>query len=653
MPLIKNEIRMFCPFCENEINVYLLSIDRELEEDLSKGIIPERLRNIFENEGISFSENIAITKENEDKWEIIDKEKKNTYIVAKEVTIKDGELEKNLNKGIIPEKLKNDFITKGFPLPEKSIVRKKRDDKWVITDEEKRNTYIVRKENEKLNIYDGNIKVNCPSCEEEIPLRRAEAKCPCGHVNDVFIPEGTQVLETHYIDISCSKCDRKKRKDKKNQLGDIYWTKCDERPKEAAYFHFSEIETKCDKCGGKFHIRIIKGEKSACLLAGGKEECRGINQSILGGMANWCGEFFSKKCLTVQKKYFGGCTSLSPSLIKRFGELVFCILTGFLLGTAYPVIIFRIFTHYTILAPYSAPALQELISIPYRFFLGGLFSGGLYFSFLTLKEIVIVCGELETKLREDIKEGIFIPFFVFRKLFFLLLFVMILGRIISDEIGIYGLTIPNQEAWIRWVDNLAFLGFGILFALIIPVFAGFGILLYVFWTDSQTRYGSSLKSSFLDVVPSIEKLSEIAIHSIIFLASAVFLNDFVWNQFEQSTVLGQIYSGEAQEIIFLSRTLVIGVTIIMPLVLYFLYLGKLTNNLKAIELAKIDGKLKRLSTPDSISSENKEDIQREKETLLSDRNTVSRSLRWIVGVDYGSRMLLLLFIGLIYSKLFG
>jgi len=203
------------------------------------------------------------------------------------------------------------------------------------------------------------------------------------------------------------------------------------------------------------------------------------------------------------------------------------------------------------------------------------------------------------------------------------------------------------------VDNLAFLGFGILFALIIPVFAGFGILLYVFWTDSQTRYGSSLKSSFLDVVPSIEKLSEIAIHSIIFLASAVFLNDFVWNQFEQSTVLGQIYSGEAQELIFLSRTLVIGVTIIMPLVLYFLYLGKLTNNLKAIELAKIDGKLKRLSTPDSISSENKEDIQREKETLLSDRNTVSRSLRWIVGVDYGSRMLLLLFIGLIYSKLFG
>lgn len=554
MPQLKNKTRMFCPFCENEINVYLLSIDRELEEDLNKGNLPERLKNLFENEGISFSENITITKENEDKW--------------------------------------------------------------VITDEEKKNIYIAKKEDERLNVYDVKIKAICPSCKEEIPLREAKAKCPCDYVNDLFIPEGTQVLETHYIG--------------------------DEGSKEVfARLHFSEVETKCDRCGGRFHIWIIRGVKSACLLTGGKE-CRGINQSILGGMANGCGEIFQKIYLTAQKKYFGRhIPSSSYFLIKRFGELVFCILTGFLLATIYPYTIFSIF------------GLQGQISLPYRIFLGGLFSGGLYFSFLVLKETVIVCGELETKLKDNMKEGIFIPFFVFRKLIFLFLVILIFGICIFDEIWIYGLNIHGQiygilgkDAQIRWVDNLASMGYSILFALIIPVFAGFGFLLYLFWADSQKRYGSSLKSSFLDAVPSIEKLSEIAMHSVIFLASAVFLNDIVWNHFGRSTILGQIYSGETQEIIFLYRTLVIGVIVIMPLVLYFLYLGKLANNLKAIELGKIDGKLKRLSPPDSLSSENKEDIQREIESLLSYRNTVSRSLRWVVGADYGSRMLLLLFIGL-------
>lgn len=264
-----------------------------------------------------------------------------------------------------------------------------------------------------------------------------------------------------------------------------------------------------------------------------------------------------------------------------------------------------------------------------------------------------MCGELETKLREDIKEGIFIPFFVFKKLFFWLLLVILCGITIADEILIYGLNIPNQEAWIRWLDNLVFIfGYGVLFALIIPIFAGFGISLYLFWADSQTRYGSSLKSSFLEAVPSIEKLGEIALHSVIFLASAVFLNDIFWNRFERSMSIAQIYLG-AQEIFFFYRALIIGVTITMPFVLYFLYLGKLTNNLKAIELAKIDSELERLSTSDSLSSKKKEDIEREKESLISCRDTVSKSLRWIVGVDYGSRMLLLLFIVLLLKGILG
>ena len=67
-----------------ENDLVLFSIDGELEEELNKGIVPEELKNMFETEGISFSENITITKEKDGKWVIIDEEKKNTYIVRKE-----------------------------------------------------------------------------------------------------------------------------------------------------------------------------------------------------------------------------------------------------------------------------------------------------------------------------------------------------------------------------------------------------------------------------------------------------------------------------------------------------------------------------------------------------------------------------------------
>ncbi|HJH26626.1 MAG TPA: hypothetical protein C5S37_07585 [Methanophagales archaeon] len=68
-----------------ENDLVLFSIDGELEEELNRGIVPEGLKKkMFETEGISFSENITITKENEGKWVIIDREKKSTYIVRKE-----------------------------------------------------------------------------------------------------------------------------------------------------------------------------------------------------------------------------------------------------------------------------------------------------------------------------------------------------------------------------------------------------------------------------------------------------------------------------------------------------------------------------------------------------------------------------------------
>jgi DNA-binding transcriptional ArsR family regulator len=68
------------------------------------------------------------------------------YLFIIEVEFKD-----DLNKGIISEKLKKIFKAEGFSISENAIVTKEKDDKWRITDREK--IYIVKKEDEKLNIY--------------------------------------------------------------------------------------------------------------------------------------------------------------------------------------------------------------------------------------------------------------------------------------------------------------------------------------------------------------------------------------------------------------------------------------------------------------------------------------------------------------------
>ena len=77
--IIKNKIESLI---KNDL--VLFSMDCELEEELNEGNVPEELKKkMYETEGILFSKNIT-TKKNEDEWEIIDEEKKTTYIVRKE-----------------------------------------------------------------------------------------------------------------------------------------------------------------------------------------------------------------------------------------------------------------------------------------------------------------------------------------------------------------------------------------------------------------------------------------------------------------------------------------------------------------------------------------------------------------------------------------
>jgi len=61
------------------------------------------------------------------------------------------EFKTDLNKGIIPEKLKKIFKAEGFSISQNAIVTKDKGDNWVITDGKK--NHIVKKEDEKLNIY--------------------------------------------------------------------------------------------------------------------------------------------------------------------------------------------------------------------------------------------------------------------------------------------------------------------------------------------------------------------------------------------------------------------------------------------------------------------------------------------------------------------
>ena len=83
----------------------------------------------------------------------------------------DAELEDDLNKSIISEKLKDIFKTKGFPLSDNAMVTKEKEKGWVITDKEK---FIIRKENGKLNInregkkwkIEGKLKDNLDCCAE-------------------------------------------------------------------------------------------------------------------------------------------------------------------------------------------------------------------------------------------------------------------------------------------------------------------------------------------------------------------------------------------------------------------------------------------------------------------------------------------------------
>ena len=78
--------------------------------------------------------------------------------------------EENLNKDAILEELKKTFENGEYKLSENATIRKEKDNRWEIIDEDK--IYIVKKEDETLKVYNGNTIKDHISTELEHYLRR-------------------------------------------------------------------------------------------------------------------------------------------------------------------------------------------------------------------------------------------------------------------------------------------------------------------------------------------------------------------------------------------------------------------------------------------------------------------------------------------------
>jgi hypothetical protein len=83
-------VEQFEMFQKEKKGVYLFSMDKRLGDDLNNCIISDTLKNAFKTNGVSLSEKTNISKENEDKMVISDREKKNTFFVK--ITKEDKEL---------------------------------------------------------------------------------------------------------------------------------------------------------------------------------------------------------------------------------------------------------------------------------------------------------------------------------------------------------------------------------------------------------------------------------------------------------------------------------------------------------------------------------------------------------------------------------
>ncbi len=109
----------------------------------------------------------------------------------------DAQLEDDLNKGnkgVIPKGLRNEFKTKkGISLSKNAFLEKKKDNKWNIVDGEE--TYVIKKEGKKLNIYPIKIGVTGwavvgrkPIPVPDVTVDKRYVECIGGTKSELVVP---------------------------------------------------------------------------------------------------------------------------------------------------------------------------------------------------------------------------------------------------------------------------------------------------------------------------------------------------------------------------------------------------------------------------------------------------------------------------------
>lgn len=127
--------------------------EKDLEEELNKSIVTNKMKEIFASEGYPIPENSDLRQDG-DSWYIIRK----YYLFS----ITDTEVEKELNiinttsgnDSEVPAKLKIAFASSGFSLDDNARISG-RDGKWLI---DRGIGYTIVEEEGKLNIYTGDEK---------------------------------------------------------------------------------------------------------------------------------------------------------------------------------------------------------------------------------------------------------------------------------------------------------------------------------------------------------------------------------------------------------------------------------------------------------------------------------------------------------------
>ena len=307
------------------------------------------------------------------------------------------------------------------------------------------------------------VKCTNQECKRDIKLKKHAFKCiHCKEKCEIFIPEETQILEIHYIDAPCERnCSKEEKKKRKEKFGKFYFLKCEER------FHYTilhpgELLFRCKGCECLLHALLIRGRKSVCLLQKNNED---IPASPLHILAVRFGRLFEEITLRIHT-IFGGCKPfLTYVRARRLGEIILPF-SLMLLCFIFYLCIFTLFNCY------------QYVPIIYSAFVSVAEASLIYFSFLVLKETVIVLGEIELKSFRDFVRYIYYYFFIFR--IWLLIGLMFTLILFVDEILEFGFRLPATEVEkIRWIDSIACIpGVFIFTSFTIPTFISFGAFLY-------------------------------------------------------------------------------------------------------------------------------------------------------------------------------